>query len=70
MANDRRTYILYDSRACGGETDEASVLVCCESNKEAKSYKGDYGAMACFSYRRAGQNLVDERFEWNYFDEE
>ena len=68
QAKEQRTYILYDSRACGGDTEDASVLVCCESNREACEYKGDYGPMACFSYRRDGRNLVDERFEWNWYD--
>lgn len=62
-----RTYILYDSRAWGGETDEASVLVVCEDNEEACEYKGDYGGMACFSYAEQGDQLIDERHEWNWY---
>ncbi len=63
-----RQYILYDSRACGGDTEDASILVVCDSNREAKTYKGSYGAMACFSYRVDGKNMVDDRWEWNYYD--
>lgn len=65
---ERRKYILYDSRAWGGDTSEASVLVVCEDDAEAQTYKGEYGGMACFSYRVDGKNLVDERFEWSYAD--
>jgi hypothetical protein len=70
MSKEQRTYILYDSRACCGDPDEASVLVCCESNREAKSYcDGSFGAaMACFSYAHDGNQLVDERFEWNWYE--
>lgn len=63
-----RSFVLYDSRACGSQgTEEASVLVCCESNREAKSYKADFGAMACYSYRVDGKNLVDEQWEWDWY---
>lgn len=71
--SEERTYILYDSRACAGDTEDASVLVACESDEEAHSYEGDYGAMACFSYaikETPGDDpneLVDERFEWNWY---
>ena len=65
---EKRAYILYDSRAADGMgTDDASVLVACESNEEALSYRGEYGGMACYSYREDGKNLVDEKFEWNWF---
>lgn len=66
-AAERRTYLLFDSRACGAQgTEDASVLVACESNREAKSYKGDYGAMACYSYRDDNGTLIDERWEWDF----
>ena len=62
-------YILYDSRAARGDTSEASVLVTCEDDEEAKSYKGAFGAMCCFSYNNDSEvELTDERFEWNYYD--
>ncbi len=69
----KRIWILYDSRACGAVgTDDALVLVACDSEKEAKSYCGDYGAMACYSYaevKRDGKNILeDEKWEWDYFD--
>jgi hypothetical protein len=64
----KRTYILYDSRAADGMgTDEASVFVVCETEKEAISYCGDFGGMACYSYKDDGKNLTDERHEWNWF---
>lgn len=63
----KRKYILYDGRACGGgETAGASVFVVCDSEKEAKSYKGDFGQMACYSYEERGNKLVDEKHEWDY----
>jgi len=63
-----RTYILYDDRAADGAgTENASVLVACESNREAKSYRGDFGGMACYSYEEKDGELVDEQFEWNWF---
>jgi len=62
-----RVYILYDGRACGDQgTDDASPLVVCGRNKEAKGHKGDFGAMACYSYRKDGKKLVDEQWEWDY----
>lgn len=70
----KREYILYDARACGGAgTDDATVLVACNSNKEAESYKGDYGAMACYSYAvekgaDGKRMLVDEQWEWDYLE--
>ena len=67
MSDEQRQYILYDGRACAGQgTGDASVLVVCESNEEAEDHKGDYGQMACYSYRVDGKNLVDERWEWDY----
>jgi len=70
-----RQFILYDGRACNGQgTDDASVLVYCEDSKDASSYKGEYGQMACYSYaldKTTGKNepdrLVDERHEWDYY---
>lgn len=62
-----RVYILYDSRACGGDTDEATVLEVCEDLEEAKRACGDYGGMACFSYSKCGKVLSDEQFEFNWW---
>lgn len=63
-----RRYLLYDGRACGQQdTDFATVLVACESDKEARSYKGEYGDMACYSYEiTENGDLVDEQWEWDY----
>ena len=66
--NSNRTYILYDSRASDGlGTSGASVLVVCDCNKEAKGYRRDFGACACYSYVETNGELTDERFEWNHF---
>lgn len=72
-----RVYLLFDGRACGdcgqdGPPDESVCLVACESDREARSYAGDFGDMACFSYaeRRRGRRnaeLVDERWEWDWY---
>jgi hypothetical protein len=63
----RRLYILYDGRACADNgTEDASVLVACGSNGEAKSYCGEFGQMACYSYREDNGTMVDERWEWDY----
>ena len=63
-----RQYILYDDRAAHGDgTEDASVLVVCDDNEEALDYRGDFGGMACYSYAVDGKNLIDERFEWNWF---
>lgn len=68
MAKHKRVYILYDDRAADGlGTSDASVLVVCEDEQEAREYCGEFGAMACYSYREDGENLIDERHEWNWF---
>jgi hypothetical protein len=62
-----RAWILYDERACNAQgTDEATVLVACDSETEAVSYKGEFGAMACYSYAVHGKTLTDEQWEWDY----
>lgn len=63
-----RTYILYDSRACVAQgTGDASVFVACDSDEEARSYCGDYGVMACYSYDvDANNNLINEKWEWDW----
>lgn len=68
-----RTFILFDDRAADGSgTEDASVLMVCEDNEEALDCRGDYGAMACYSYEvkktpDQSDELVDEQFEWNWF---
>ncbi len=63
-----RTYVLYDDRAACGDTSEAFVLVVFESEEEAKTYKGDYGGMSCYSYKDDGDGMfIDERLEWNWY---
>lgn len=66
-----RMFILYDGRACGGRgTDDASVLVACDTEEEAKGYFGKYGDMACYSYaksyKKSKRLLIGERWEWDY----
>lgn len=65
-----RSWILYDGRAMADQgTDDAMVLVACDSEKEASDYKGDFGDMACYSYDLTSKNeLVRERWEWDYYD--
>lgn len=65
----KRLYIIYDGRAIDN-TNEAAVMVSCDSLKEARSYKGDYGInCVIWSYRCTGkwkkgrELLDDERFE-------
>ncbi len=44
-----KLYILYDARAQGAQgTDDAQVFVSCVSMKEAKRWRGEFGAMACY----------------------
>lgn len=64
----KRTYILWDSRACGGVgTDDASVIEVCADEQEAREYGGESGGAACYSYADVGANLTDERWEWDWF---
>lgn len=68
----KRAYILYDGRAQANQgTEDAVILVACSSNKEARSYAGEYGDMACYSYREhgdweEGDTLIDEQWEWDW----
>lgn len=73
-----RKYLLYDGRAAftasPEEFFELPVLASCDSDKEARSYAGDLGAMTCYSYplyKREGDNPdiikeEDARHEWNW----
>lgn len=73
MKGNKRYYILYDGRACGAVgTEDATCLVFCDYEAEARSYKGDFGTMACYSYsaNHEKNELTDEKWEWDYFDEE
>lgn len=61
---EKRLYLVYDGRAIGGDTDAAMVMVSCDSLKEARSYKGDFGNdCVIYSYKIVGENLIEERFE-------
>ena len=61
-------WILYDGRACGDAgNDSAVVLVSCDSDKEARSYAGQYGEMACYVYDEETQ---EDRWLWDWSDAE
>jgi hypothetical protein len=46
------------------------VLVACSGgDREARTYAGDYGSMACYSYKDDGKNLTDQRWEWDWHPE-
>ena len=69
----RTHWILYDARACDGKgSGDASVLVTCGNDAEARTYAGDYGDMACYSYTpeeghdSGPRTVFDERWEWNW----
>ena len=60
-----RTYILYDGRAAGGDTSEASVLCVHSRPYLAWEDRKDYGAhTVCYSYAQECGQLIDERFEF------
>ena len=57
-------YIIYDGRAIYGDTDDASVLVACDSLEEARGYKGDFGdGCVIYSYDEKDELLINEKFE-------
>jgi hypothetical protein len=67
-----RLYILFDSRAATGDVADlegTAVLVVCESESQARSFAGEYGGMACWSYAKSGKVLTDPQWEWNWFDD-
>lgn len=56
-------YIVYDERAIIMDTEDASVMVACESLEEARSYRGQFGLRcAIYSYDVDGEDLVNEQF--------
>ena len=60
---EKRLYLIYDGRAVDN-TRDAQVMVSCDSLKEARSYKGDFGdGCVIWSYAILGKKLIDERFE-------
>ena len=70
--SDEKRYVLFDGRAMGASgTDDAWAHVLCKSDACARSYAGDYGAMACYSYKvekheGRADRLIDERWEWDW----
>lgn len=59
----RTHYLLYDGRACAQDSNNASVLVSCDDDAEARTYAVVSGDMACYSYNEKTQV---ERWEWNW----
>lgn len=65
----KRVYLVYDARACGGDTDRAVVLDTAytleEAVRSAKEFAADFiGAAAVYSYRTEGTVLVDQKLEF------
>jgi len=58
-----RLYILYDSRAWSGNTDDAVVFCCANSLEEAIEDMEDFPGAVIYSYDVVGKHLVDERLE-------
>ena len=64
MTSIEKLYIVYDERAITMSTDDASVMVTCDSLEEAKGYAGDFGKRCpVYSYDIKGKNLINEKFE-------
>jgi hypothetical protein len=58
-----KKYIIYDGRATS-DTDDASVMECCDTLKEAITNAPDYGNGCCiWSYDVKGKNLINEKLE-------
>lgn len=59
-----KLYIIYDERAISQDTENAMVMVTCESLEEARGYKGEYGEKCpVYSYDiKKGNKLVNEKF--------
>ena len=53
-----RVWILYDSRAAHGETDDAAIYETCESEREARRNRKDWPDAVCYRY-----DIVEERGE-------
>ena len=63
----RKQYILYDGRSCGGVgSDDAQILCCASSLREARSDSkmfGDGAIYVCDIYRRNGKDWGEDE-EW------
>lgn len=58
-----KIFLVYDGRACGGiGTDNATVMVVCESLKEARNCQEDYGQCAIYEYEDRNGTLVNEQW--------
>jgi len=76
--NDLRVYIVYDARAhpmasaeggiWKGDTDNATILVTCDTLHEAQGYVREHFTDGCvYSYSRIDGVLVNEQYEWDRF---
>ena len=45
-----QSWILYDSRAAGGETHEAAIYETCQSAREAKQRRAEWPDAVCYRY--------------------
>jgi hypothetical protein len=76
-----RTYVVYDERVWGMgnpdidvlefDTDNASVLVACDTLEEAKRWiKEDFEGGVVLSYISIDGVLQDQQYEWSQAEEE
>jgi hypothetical protein len=61
-----KVWIVYDGRASGGDTEDAAVLVSCQSLREARQYvREDFTNGCIFEYDLVGehgkQEAINER---------
>ena len=58
-----KKYVIYDGRAIHGDTDDAMCMTMCDSLEEARSYKGEWGECAIYSYDVTPKDeLINEQF--------
>lgn len=58
-----KVWLLYDSRATGGDTDDAVVFDTARSLKEARRVAPSYGQCCIYEYDITDENeLINERF--------
>jgi len=62
---EKRVYIIYDSRAGGGDTEDAAVFDTCDQLPSKHKMAGEYGSCCCYSYKDDGNGqLTDQQLEW------
>ena len=57
----QQVWIIYDSRAAQGDTDDASVYESCESKKEALCSLKDWPDGVLFEYDLVNNEAINER---------